>query len=880
MKTTIDLSGPAWSVREALGDTWRWYVDKPVTARNNVGEATARAGLAPGWLPARVPGSVIGDLSRAGELPDPYVARNSRCAEWVAARSWVYRREFGAPAPAPGERAVLCFDGVDPGARVYVDAVEVGTLDGLYRPGRFDVTELVADGGAHRLAVVIPPAPPGEPQVGRTDRVTRHAPRMGYGWDFCPRLIHQGIWRDVRLEIGTVHLSDLRVRAELDADLGSSRVHVAAVLEAADGASPAVKIAVRDPYGVTVADTDASVVDLDADKNSVASPAPRSHRFTTVVHVSAPLLWWPKGMGEQRLYTVEVRVSDTAGQAVQHTTTVGFRHVEMRPNTGGPAGALPYTAVVNHRPMELIGWNWAPADALYGEIDQSKVEHLIDLAARCGARILRVWGGGLIETEQFYDACDRAGLFVWQEFSQSSSGMQSAPSTSPGFVEHLREEARVVVPSRTHHPALLMWGGGNELEDDHGPLNETRSLALTALRDEVARLDPGRHWVPTSPTGPVFHNRLDVIDVRPDDMHDVHGPWEHQGLEAHYTLYNQGRALAHTEFGVEGMANRRLWRSLVPAADRWPTGRDNPVYRHLGDWWNNTEVVQDCFGGRLRTPDQVRRASQFLQATGLAYAVEADRRRWPRSSMVIPWQLAESYPNGWCTAVIDHSGEPKLAYHAVARAYLPERVTARVDRMAHDGGHAAVEAWIWSEPGRAEGGQVTAKLLTSAGGEVAAESWSVPGRVDQPGAAGMLMADLAGVGDLGDPVLFWDLEWRAADSSLIDRERVVLSSGPNLAPMLDLGRAELRVDVTSRSDDASTLVRVEHAGGPAVVGLQLSDDRPAGLAGWAVVDLDPRPLLPGETREFAVTWRSAPPSRRLLLESWNTDPLIVEDIAS
>ncbi|NED95948.1 hypothetical protein G1H11_11570 [Phytoactinopolyspora alkaliphila] len=867
MNTTINLGGPAWSVREALGDTWQWYLDKPVTARNNAGDATARAGLAPGWLPARVPGSVIGDLHRAGELPDPYAGRNSRHAEWVAARTWVYRREFEVPTLSTGDRAVLCADGVDPGARVYVDTEEVGRLDGLYHHGRFDITHLVADGGTHRLAVVVDPAPPGEPQVGRTDRVTRHAPRMGYGWDFCPRLVHQGIWRGIRLEVGTRHLSDVQIRAELSADLASGRIHVTAAIESDDGADPVVDVVARDPEWRVVARTQMR--------------PHQDRRLTADLEIPAPSLWWPRGWGEQHLYTVELGAVAEGGATAGYTATMGFRHAEMVPNAGAPAGALPYTAVINGRPMELIGWNWAPADALYGEIDPATVEHLVDLAARSGARILRVWGGGLVETEEFYDACDRAGLLIWQEFSQSSSGMQSAPATSPGFVAHLRHEARVVVPPRTRHPALLMWGGGNELEDDDGPLDDTRSPALTALRDEVARLDPGRHWAPTSPTGPLFHNRIDVISDRPDDLHDVHGPWEHQGLEAHYTLYNQGTALAHTEFGVEGMANRRLWQALVSPEDRWPTGRENPVYRHLGDWWNNTELVQDCFGGRLDGPEEVRRASQFLQATGLAYAVEADRRRWPRSSMVIPWQLAESYPNAWCTAVVDHAGEPKPAYHAVTRAYLPERVTARVERLAHTGGLAAVEAWVWSEPGRASGGQVTARLLTAGGHLVAEDTWAIPEPVGYPQAAGRLAADLGDIAERPDRgLLFWELLWHDAGSSLIDRELVVLSAGRDLTPLLDLPRAEVRVDVTSQPGAPVTTVTVEHAAGPAVVGLHLSDDRPAGVPGWAVVDVDPRPLLPGETRTFTVTWRSAPPPWRLRLESWNTDPLPLEGTAS
>src|SRR3982750_1275286 len=126
------------------------------------------------------------------------------------------------------------------------------------------------------------------------------------------------------------------------------------------------------------------------------------------------------------------------------------------------------------------------------------------------------------------------------------------------------------------------------------------------------------------------------------------------------------------------MTNHRTLARLLPEEDRWPADRTNPAYRHLGDWWVNTPLLQECFGNRLTGPDELIRASQLLQATGLAYAVEADRRRFPYCSMVLPWQLNESYPNAFGTSCVDHRGDPKPAYHAVARAFAPRRVTVRV----------------------------------------------------------------------------------------------------------------------------------------------------------------------------------------------------------
>lgn len=797
-----------WTMREALGRTWQWYVDAALpVAGNNVADAAGAASAAPGWLPARVPGSVVGALVREGEVPTPYVGRQSRAAEWTAERHWVFRRPLDPLAIGAGERAMLELDGVDPGGRVFVDGTEVGRIRGLYHPFRADVTDLLREPGPHRIAVVVDPVPASEPQVGATGDVRIHSPRMNYGWDFCPRLPHQGMWRPVRLVVGRVHLHDVVVSAEVVDGVGRLLVNAPA----------AADVEVADPDGVVVA----------------------SGRTGAPIEVPDPRLWWPNGHGDQPLYTVTVR----AGTA-SWTGRTGFRTALLVPNPDAPAGALPYAAEVNGRRVPLIGWNWAPVDAQHGDVTAERVRHLVRLAAESGARLLRVWGGGLLETPEFYDACDELGLLVWQEFSQSSSGFQSAPATDPEFLALLAAEAEVVVPPRRRHPSLLLWGGGNELDVDGVPADESTSPALAVLRDAVARLDPGRAWLPTSPTGPVFHNRLDVIAADPEAQHDVHGPWEHQGLEAHYILYNAGTSLAHTEFGVEGMANARCFDALVPADSRWPCDRSNPVMRHLGEWWDNEPLVQECFGHRLEDVDTLRRASQLLQATGLQYAVEADRRRAPRCSMVLPWQLAESFPNAWCTAVVDHLGEPKPAYHAVARAFADDRVTLRTDRSAWPDRAPESQVWLWSVGGVGPGSRVTLRLLDARGGVRDCWEWCDLPAVDDPAHHGT--ATSAPLPAAAGEVLFWEATWTEADGSPIDRAVELLTLGDDWSALLDLEPAVLDVMVHD------TVVEVRHRGGPAAVGLRLVDTRPPDAVGPARCSGDPRPLLPGETRRFDV----------------------------
>jgi beta-mannosidase len=473
--------------------------------------------------------------------------------------------------------------------------------------------------------------------------------------------------------------------------------------------------------------------------------------------------------------------------------------------------------------------------------------------------MLRVWGGGLVETPEFFEACDERGLLVWQEFSQSSSGIQSAPSEDAEVVAGFVADARLLVPARRHHPSLVLWGGGNELQDDTGPLGTDDSAVLRALADVVHELDPERGWLPTSPSGPEFHHRIDVIARDPEAQHDVHGPWEYQGTEAQHTLAAAGTALAHTEFGVEGMANRRLFEHLVPREAREPADRTNPLMRHLGEWWNNAVQVEQLFGEGMAL-DELRRASQWLQASGLAIALEADRRRWPRTSMVLPWQLAESYPNAWGTALVGFDGEPKPALGVLARAFADERVTLVTERTAW-GGHPSVaaSAWLWSRAGRAGGGRLELAALDLTGRELATTTVAL-NAVENPDAMGHLSASTP-----AGPFL-WRARWLAADGTLVDDETVLQTGDAELAGLRLLPRTTLAAEVTAGG------WRIRNTGPAAAVAWGPRDVRTPDDARLVAALADPRPLLPGEEREIPLVSGVAH-AGELVVDAWNADPV-------
>ncbi|HET7027970.1 MAG TPA: glycoside hydrolase family 2 TIM barrel-domain containing protein [Candidatus Limnocylindrales bacterium] len=848
--------------RSLDGDAWRI---RPFPSEEAAVRAAGRDGVLdePGWLPGHVPGSIADDLWRAGEIPDPYVERNSRGAEWAADRAWLYGRTIEALPLATGDRAFVRLEGLDFGGTVVLDGELLGRHDSMFAPVEWEIGGRLSGGAAHRLLVAIPPAPASQPQLGRTSLVEVHKSRMTYGWDFCPRLVHQGIWRSASLLVtGRTRIVDAWARPRLEPD-GRGQVDLRIATDA--GADARVGI-------------EATLLDGDRTIGSTsASPASALPPIDLVVDAGRPRRWWPNGSveGPPVVHRLTVSLVDEDGRTLDdRTVPVGFRTVELAPNAGAPPGARPYTLVVNGRPTYARGWNWVPLDVAYGVPRQDRLMHLLGLAHDANVNLLRVWGGGLIESDAFYEACDELGILVWQEFSLSSSAFDSVPSTEPAFLAALRRDARAIVPLRRNHPSLAIWCGGNELEDDDGPLEDARSPALMALHEAVRDLDPDRPWLPTSPSGPRFANRLDVIAADPDGLHDVHGPWEHQGLGAQQRLYDAGTSLLNSEFGVEGMTGRRSLEALVAPERRWPPTRSNPVYRHLGDWWINEPLVQASFGRQLHDVEAVRRASQWLQAEGLRYAVEANRRRWPRNSGSIPWQLNESFPNAWCTSAVDHRGDPKAAYFAVADAYRAVHVCASYATTAWGGDDAIrVTAWAWSTVGQRTM-TITARLLEMDGTVAVTETWNATLASD--GRAGRL-GELELRLDAGDarPIL---LDLSGDGDEVSSSLRVPFSRAGDLAPFLDVPAAAVEADCDA---DCGTpegdrwRVGITNVGPIAALGLMLVDDRPIGADGWARAADGWVHLLPGEQRSFDVRWDGAAvEGRRLRIAGWNVDSAV------
>jgi beta-mannosidase len=868
LTTRISLNGEEWLFRDFVGEDWRW--------RN----AHMPAALdARGWRRGHVPGSVHQDLWDSGEIPDPYFERNTLLIEWVPQRTWLYKRTFRVPAEYAGQRIRLRFKGVDFEAEFFLNGESLGTHTGMFTPALFDIGDRVKFGEDNLLVVAIEPAPHEQPQVGRTSRVRTGKGRMGYWWDFCPRVVHQGIWDDVSLEVaGPMRIEDVFVRPTLSDDLSRADVAVAVELSATRSLRARLKVTLRDGCRIVGART----VERNLDPG----------RFTAhlTYHMPHPRLWQPNGCPaetpgnppppgeetEQPLYTAEVTVAEVNEGATaeldSHVTTFGIRRIEMVANDTPDTSARPYTLMVNGQKVYAKGWNWVPMDVLFGVDRPAKLERLLMLARRAHVNLLRVWGGGLIAKDDFYELCDRYGILVWQEFIQSSSGIDNLPSDDPAFIAMLVTDAEQIIPAKRNHPSLAIWCGGNELMSGPDTPADDRLPALSALHETVRRLDPDRHWLPTSSSGPHFGNSLEQIAADPLGMHDVHGPWEYRGLTEQYTLYNQGACLFHSEFGVEGYTNLKTIEAHISPEHRWPATRDNAVWDHTASWWIKEKTIAETFGD---LPDLLStvRATQFLQADGLRYAVEADRRRKYHNSGTLPWQFNEPFPNAACTSAVDYHAQPKPVYYAVGRAYEPLHLSARFDTLAWAGqDEFAAEVWVSNSAAAGnEGATLSIRLIGVEGRVCAEQSTEVPFGSN---AATRLASFAAPLLPVPGDVFLLDLTLTGPDGVALAANRYLFSRAADLSPFLVAHATEL--DATMEATLNEWTLSVSNAGSDTALWVWLEDDRPLDCDGYVYFDDNYFCLLPGESRTITAEWSAVPMvERRVRLGGWNTNSIVL-----
>lgn len=612
-----------------------------------------------GWIPATVPGSVQVDLWRAGWIPDPVYRMQSMEAEWVEHRWWIYRTQVKVPHLDRGQTAWLVFQGLDDAAWVYAGTRCLGYHCGPFEPVSYDISELCDAKEPLEIRVAFKEPPDEMGQIGRTSETRTQKSRFGYKWDFGTRLVNLGIWDSAYVDVrNAVAIQDVLVTTDVVDSKGV--VHVAVTAVSAEpkvvGSEIAVKISCRDSEEKVVVEAS---VPLDEETSQA----------TIDLSVREPRIWFPNGYGEQPLYTVEVELWKDQDLQDRRQVRTGIRSLRYAKNDGH-SEALPYTLVINGQRIYAKGVNITPLDHAYGAVTDEQYRWLVRSMRDAHINLVRVNGVGVIEKEIFYDLCDEYGILVWQEFIQTSSGIDNVPSTDPHFIELLERTAVAAVTQKRNHVSTTLWDGGNELTRQENRPVDYDNPVIARLKRVVDQLDPQRLFLPTSASGPV-----EFVSEEPGVGHDVHGEWQYLGNPKHYSFYSKNDALFHSEFGAAGMASvATLKKVLGPDSLEVTTMHADPVWRWHGEWWDTLSRDTDLFGEFSDISTFVD-ASQWVQAEALRFIIEANRRRKFVNSGSVVWQLNEPWPNISNTCLIDYYGRSKMAYHWVKNAFAPTLAT-------------------------------------------------------------------------------------------------------------------------------------------------------------------------------------------------------------
>jgi len=795
MTTTMTGTTTSTLVARPLSDGWRVRaISGPVPDV-----------LADRTVAATVPGNVHLDLLAAGLIPDPYLDNNEALLAWIGLTDWTYTTTLTATAEelAAHEHHELVFDGIDTVATVSLNGVTLADVANQHRSYRLDVTHLLRAGGntltvafrspmraANQASLELGARP--RPYPFPYEAIRKSA--CSFGWDWGIATCTSGLWRAVRWE-----------------SWSSARLDEVRVVATPEGTGGQVTATVR------VTGT-ADEVTLEVAGRTVSAPVSADGETVVRLDLDDVRLWWPIGYGDQPLY--DVRLSLLSGGAVLDSATrrVGFRTVAW--NTAPDDDGTPFQLVVNDQPIFVKGVNWIPDDAFPTRIGRDRYERRLRQAARANLNLIRVWGGGIFESDDFFDLCDELGLLSWQDFLFACAAY---PEEEP-LRSEVEAEARENVARLGHHASLVLLTGNNE--------------NLWGYEDWgwKERLD-GRTW-----GGYYYHDLLPAVvaELAPHVPYSPGSPFspggEHPNAEQHGTmhiwdLWNQ-RDWPHyrdyvprfvAEFGWQGPP---AWTTLRRSISDEPLTPESPgMVVHQKAMEGNVKLTTGLIA-HYRVPDDMETwhwAMQLNQANAITCALDHFRSYAPRTSGAVVWQLNDCWPvTSW--AAIDGDGREKPLFHALRNAFAARVVTLqpRGEDLVAVLGNDTDEAWAGellirrrTFAGDVEGEQRTSVVVP------ARSSATVPVSVGSPTAPGaeVLVAEVDGIRGW-----WWYAEGR--DSELAD-------------PRLD-------VAVSATEDGCAVTVTA----GALVRDLMLLVDK---VAPDASVDEGLVTLLPGEQTTFLVS---------------------------
>lgn len=659
-----------------LSNNWQLSSkDKPVT---NSAEINGND-----WISVAYPTSVQMAHFKAGILGDPYKHLNAREHEKLEQKVWYYKKEFTIPRQAKGNNILLNFDGIDYFAKVWLNGNLLGTHSGIFGGPVIDISEIVSFDQKNELLVEVISA-----NYQNLNYDNRKPGNIVKGWfltggSAMEPYFNLGLWRNVRIEI--VPQYHIERPFLFTKQIANNQATIGFTMEIFSGKNSQdyqlhpwhncqisnYSFPRQAPQNIKVKDNITVLLEF-IDNGKVAF----TKEFAPYViegrcwmeeefAFDNPKLWYPNGMGDQHFYQAQIslkvngKTTDVIGfdfgvRTIQQVRTTGVRTSDRWQN---------WQFVVNGKKLFIKGINWMPVDALY-DLTADKYDWAIKMAKNAGFQMFRIWGSALLESKEFYDACNKYGIMVWQDFN-------IANFDTPDWPQDVWE-AQVCqnIFRLRNQPSLAVWCGGNEFN----PYSYGNAASIGILERNIAIFDPTRCFVRTSPDAGSFHSYPDfdpawykafelIPYVAETGVHCITDPKTIREVVAASELedlsgmYDKEFAVKHPEF-VEHFAEYNPAR--VPRMLSRASHIDNMAKPTLESIAEATQVG----------------AGEFYQVMS-----EGFQSNYPVTSGLMPWVYKRPWPVVAAINMVDGYGQPSATYYFLKRTYQPTRISVDIKRL-------------------------------------------------------------------------------------------------------------------------------------------------------------------------------------------------------
>lgn len=631
---------------------------------------------------ASVPGDITADLFAGKMIEDPYYAMNYKECTWIGETDFLYESSFVVPDSIWKEDEIyLCFDGVDLYADIFLNGELLGKTEDMFLAYQYEVKSQLKK-GENILSVQMHSTLKAMEHIDCEDyngifnrpRIMMRKVQCHFGWDWAPKMSGYGIWKDVYLMGKNRHcLEDVYFETHNDG-------WVTFFTELSYNVQPH-----RDLDGYVIEGSaeeyqdDTLIFSIENEPFSecyqTVSKKVRGAKSFTNIKVEKPKLWWPNGYGEQPLYQYKVELYRNGLLVSEQHGRLAFREVKLLEEPKSE-DVLGFEFEINGERIFLKGSNWVPAEIFTGTITNDRYQTLLTYAKDANYNMMRVWGGGLYENEEFYELCDEYGITVIQDFMLSCADV---PGNTVAWTELMKQEAIYQVKRLRNHPSIIYWNGGNEKIGaiclQYGCDNWFNETVLSGI---VAYYTSG---VPYRRQCPISYTDMDN-DGTSGDVHTASiGSCLTEDLEGYRARIAEHTYNFLTEIAVMGPNSLETNEKIYPKDQLWPQGpvwrehiMENPYDCMDWDFLDMQHIYIEKFYGKAENLNEFTFKGMLYHAEALKAESEYSRFRKGSTMGCANWMYNDIWPSGtW--SVVDYYGEPKQAYYQQRKSYAPVLVS-------------------------------------------------------------------------------------------------------------------------------------------------------------------------------------------------------------